>query len=339
MISYNFLFVSLFVNFIFIIFFKRISKFIDIKDLPDRKRKFQKKAVYLLGGTFLIANLLIILIYSVLSSHALLDHNFFSTNREYFAFIFGLICFYIFGLYDDKYNLPANTKLLFSIILISFIILIDNDLIIEELKFSFLNNNIELKSFSFFFTILCVMLFTNALNMFDGINLQSVSYSILIFSIFIYKSIFVNLSLVMITSLLFVLYLNYKNKIYLGESGIQFLAFIICYIFLKTENMNLDIFHADEIFLIMALPGLDMFRLFLLRIFSGKHPFKPDRQHLHHYICSFFTDLQTFFIIFSYIFISIILYKFSENKIIYLSLYIVVYFILMSYLIKKIKNN
>ena len=339
MISYNFLFISLIVNFIFIVFFKKISKFIDIRDLPDQKRKFQKKTVYLLGGTFLIVNLIIILIYSIFSNHVLLDDKFFLTNREYFAFICGLIFFYFFGLYDDKFTLSANTKLLFSTILISFIILIDNNLVINELKFSFLKTNVELRSFSIFFTILCVLLFTNALNMFDGINLQSGSYSILIFFIFMYESVFVNLSLVMITSLSFVLFLNYKNKIYLGESGIQLLAFIICYIFLKTESMNLNIFFADEIFLIMALPGLDMFRLFILRIFSGRHPFKADRNHLHHYLCNFFTDFQTFLLIFSYIFVSIILYKFFENKIIYLSLYITVYFILISYLIKKIKNN
>lgn len=338
MISYNFLFFSLIINFIFIIFFKKISKFINIRDLPDQKRKFQKKAVYLLGGTFLIVNFLIILIYSTLSNDVLLDNKFFLTNREYFAFICGSIFFYFFGLYDDKYNLSANTKLLFSIILISFIILIDNSLVINELKFSFLKTNIELKSFSFFFTILSVMLFTNALNMFDGINLQSSSYSILIFCIFLYKSIFINLSVIMITSLLFILYLNYKNKIFLGESGVQFLAFIICYIFLKTESLNLNIFYADEIFLIMALPGLDMFRLFLLRIFSGNHPFKPDRKHLHHYLCNFFTDFQTYLLIFSYIFISVILYNFLENKIIYLTLYIGIYFILISCLFKKVKN-
>ena len=125
----------------------------------------------------------------------------------------------------------------------------------------------------------------------------------------------------------------------MGESGIQLLAFIICYIFLKTESLNLNIFYADEIFIIMALPGLDMFRLFLMRIFSGKHPFKPDRKHLHHYLCNFYTDFQTFFFIFSYIFISIIFYKILENKIIFFSLFITVYLILISYLIKKIKNN
>lgn len=77
MISYNFLFISLIVNFIFIVFFKKISKFIDIRDLPDQKRKFQKKTVYLLGGTFLIVNLIIILIYSMFSNHVLLDDKFF----------------------------------------------------------------------------------------------------------------------------------------------------------------------------------------------------------------------------------------------------------------------
>ena len=63
--------------------------------------------------------------------------------------------------------------------------------------------------------------------MWDGINLQAGFYCILIFLIFILKGIFVNLSLILIISLLFFLYLNFKNKAYLGESGTQLMAFII----------------------------------------------------------------------------------------------------------------
>ena len=40
----------------------------------------------------------------------------------------------------------------------------------------------------------------------------------------------------------------------------------------------------EEIFIILSLPGLDMFRLFLVRIFYGKNPFSPDRNHIHHLI-------------------------------------------------------
>ena len=32
----------------------------------------------------------------------------------------------------------------------------------------------------------------------------------------------------------------------------------------------------------MMVPGVDMFRLFLMRILSKKNPFSPDRNHIHH---------------------------------------------------------
>ena len=118
--------------------------------------------------------------------------------------------------------------------------------------------------------------------MFDGINLQVGFYCILIFSIFVLKGVFFNLSLIIIISLIVFLYLNYKNKTYLGESGIQFLAFIISYIIIKSYNLNQDLFFVDEIFILMALPGLELFRLFLFRVAKGKHPFKADTDHLHH---------------------------------------------------------
>ena len=110
--------------------------------------------------------------------------NFFETNRELFAFLAGIVTFYFIGLFDDKYRLSANYKLFISTFFILLFILIDDNLEILVLKFSFLDHEIELKSFSIFFTVLCFLLFINALNMFDGINCQVGFYSILIFGIF-----------------------------------------------------------------------------------------------------------------------------------------------------------
>ena len=94
--------------------------------------------------------------------------------------------------------------------------------------------------------------------MFDGINCQVGFYSILIFAIIFSKNILPVLCLVLIISLLFFLILNFKGKLFLGESGILILAFIISYIFIKSSNIDNNFF-LDEIFIIMALPGIDMF--------------------------------------------------------------------------------
>ena len=140
------------------------------------------------------------------------------------------------------------------------------------MKFSFLDHVIELKSFSIFFTLLFFFIFINALKMFDGINCQVGFFTILIFAIIFSKNILPVICLILIISLLFFLILNFRGKIFLGESGILILAFIISYVFVKSSDIQSNIFFADEIFIIMALPGIDMFRLFI-RIYNGKSIF------------------------------------------------------------------
>ncbi len=325
-------------NIILILGFKSISEKLKIEDRADGIRKFQQTPVSLLGGSLILINIIIAFLFDYFLHDINLLNNFILTNREIFSFVVGIFTFYIFGLFDDKYNLSSNYKLTISTFLIVFFLLIDNNLLISKLEFSFSNHIIELKSFSFFFTILCFLLFINALNMFDGINCQSGSYCNLIFLIFVFKGIIPEFSLIIILAISFFLLLNYKNKIYLGESGVLILAFIIGYIFIKASSNSYNYFLADEIFIIMALPGLDMFRLFILRLYSGKHPFSSDTNHIHHLISKHYTNTKTFIIIFIFILVTIILYFYIDFKLEFLISYIILYFLIIFLLTKKIKN-
>ena len=56
------------------------------------------------------------------------------------------------------------------------LIYLDKEIILNEIKFSFYDKNILLNEYNIFFTIFCFLVFINAFNMFDGINLQSKSY-------------------------------------------------------------------------------------------------------------------------------------------------------------------
>ena len=141
----------------------------------------------------------------------------------------------------------------------------------------------------------------------------------------------------MIISLLFFLILNFKGKLFLGESGILILLYNKLY-FRKNSDIQNNIFFADEIFIIMALPGIDMFRLFIIRIYNGKNPFSPDMNHIHHLIQKHYSNNKTFIIIFSYILITTLLYFFVDFKAAYLIIYILIYFLVIFSLTKKIKN-
>ncbi len=325
-------------NILILFSFEHISNKFKIEDMGDGIRKLQKKPVSLLGGSLIFLNLLIFIFFDYFLFKKIITSGFIDTNRELFAFVVGIISFYFFGLYDDKYKLSANYKLLVSAFFILLFILIDESLLISNLEFSFSNHKVELKSFSIFFTLLSFLLFFNALNMFDGINCQVGFYCILIFLIFLFKNVFPELCLTLIVSLLFFLILNFKGKIYLGESGVLILAFIISYIFIKSSSLQNKAFFADEIFMIMALPGIDMFRLFISRIYKGKHPFTSDMNHIHHLMLKKFTSLKTFIIIFLYILITTIIYFYIDFKLVYLAIYVVLYLLIIFLLTKKLKN-
>ena len=119
----------------------------------------------------------------------------------------------------------------------------------------------------------------------------------------------------------------------MGNSGSLLIAYIIGYYFIKFYNMNLIKF-AEEIYIYMCIPGLDMFRLFITRIMKKKNPFKKDLFHIHHLIlkkhnlpdtilkiqsCIFFTLLSAYFIsiqlaiLFSLLTYLYMFFKYSRN--------------------------
>ena len=303
--------------------------------MADNIRKHHKSDVPLFGGILIIYNLILFFILDYFLNLNLLEES--VSRRAYLTFIFGIALFFFMGIFDDKYNLSANKKLLFNFFILLFLILLDDDLVIKELNFTFIQNTIYLKNFSYLFTILCILLFINAINMFDGINLQTGTYCIIIFLIFIINDVYVPLSIILICILILFLFYNFLNKIFLGDSGTNILAFLISYILIKSYNVYQE-FTPEEIFIILSFPGLDMLRLFLVRIFNGKNPFNPDRNHIHHLIQYKLNHFYTFLIIQFCILTSIMAFYIIENKLNALLVAIFTYLFIYIIFVKKGKN-
>ena len=321
------------INLPILVLFNQITKYINIYDEGDNVRKFQRRKVALFGGIIFTYNLLIFFFIDNFFQLKLFI-NYYDT-REFFSLILGIILFFSIGLYDDKFNLSANKKLFLNSFVILLLILLDERLIIKNLNFSFIEHPIDLRNFSYMFTILCILLLINALNMFDGVNLQTGIYSIIVFIIFILKGIFVQLSLILIFITLFFLYFNLKNKAFLGDSGTQLLAFLISYIFIKSYNYG-NSFNPEEIFIILAIPGLDMFRLFILRLINGKNPFHPDTNHIHHMLLNKFEKYYAVFLVQTFIIFNIIFYYYIEMKILSIIITTILYIIFIILVKKKV---
>ena len=314
----------IFLNLILFINFKKISKFYNLFDYPDKIRKKHKKPTPLLGGLIIFLNLFVFCLSEYLG---LFDFNYFENKNKILIFFFFSFLFFLIGFIDDKYSIKPNLKLLIYILLITFLMFLDKDLTIKHVNFSFSSFIFDLNNFGIFFSILCFLLFINSFNMLDGINGQAATYSIYILILFIFYNINLSLSVSFILALLIFLYFNFKDKMFLGDSGTILLGFIISYFFVKSYNLGTKIF-SDEIFLIMMIPGYELVRLAVQRMLKKKHPFSPDNAHIHHLLskrvkffdCYLYIQLLIIFPFAFYYITSSSLISLLTSSIIYISL-------------------
>ena len=114
--------VLIIINILILYSFKHISGQFKIEDKSDGIRKFQKDPVSLLGGTLILLNILLIVFLDFILNKVLFLIILF-IQTENFAFIAGIVIFYFIGLFDDRYKLSANYKLLISTFLFYYLFL------------------------------------------------------------------------------------------------------------------------------------------------------------------------------------------------------------------------
>ena len=125
------------------------------------------------------------------------------------------------------------------------------------------------------------LILLNAINFYDGINGQSCLFFIFVFLYLFYKSEFNNFYLISFLLLILILFLNLKNELFWVIVKFFLLTAIISLSLIYEHNENKNILYADEIFLVLILPGIDLIRLTFTRVFNKKNAFY-DRNHIHH---------------------------------------------------------
>ena len=111
---------------------------------------------------------------------------------------------------------------------------------------------------------------------------------------------------------------------------------------IQEYNQKIDypnIIFVENIFILFMLPGYDMFRVFLIRIFKNKNPFVRSRDHLHDYLIKKYSLFSTLSIFFIYIIFFIILYDLQiMNNILLIALSIFSYLSILHISLKVSKN-
>ena len=321
-------------NILILISYDYLAKIVNVYDFPN-KRKIHKVKTPIIGGVILLINFIILVI---LLEFKIIDNlsfiNIFENKFNYFLFSLSGLLIFLMGFIDDIIDINPNLKLFYLFIIISSVQFFDNSILITEIRFSFIENLIYLGKYSFLFTTLCFLLFMNACNMFDGINSQSCLYysTLLLYLILLDgQNLFL---IVMIISIFMICILNSKGKIFLGDSGVFLCSFVIAYFIVKNYNMKV-IDYSDQIFILMMVPGIDMFRLFMFRILKKKNPFRPDNLHIHHILLEKFSYMQTILIIFLLVNTPIILSFFGVSSIFITLGFLLSYFFLTLIHLKK----
>ncbi len=209
----------------------------------------------------------------------LFNNNLFDLTQIYFLLAFSLLFFFV-GFFDDKKNISPIFRIILNSVFMFLFLIFNKEFEIVTLNSNLFEKQIYLNNLSLIFSIFCYLAFLNALNMYDGINGQSGLYLFFIFSYFFYSTQNI-LFLAVCISIFFFLILNFKNKCFLGNSGVNFISFIIFLFVIKLYKSS-NIIYVEEILMIMFLPGIEMVRLFFYRIVKQKSPFVADNEHIHH---------------------------------------------------------
>jgi UDP-GlcNAc:undecaprenyl-phosphate GlcNAc-1-phosphate transferase len=308
---------------------RKISKKTKLLDKPDKIRKFHIKPTPLLGGIMAFSSFLLINLYIIF---------FDDLNKTFFIIFACCLGCLLLGLIDDVQKISYRYKFIILIIIFLFVSF-DTNLQINKIYFSTFNKELYLNYLSIPFTILCLLLLTNAINLIDGIDGLCVLISIIFITWLVIA--FQNIELlyiVMIISLIYILYLNLKKNIFLGDSGSLFLGCLIGLNIILNYNKEISKidFPVENIFIVLMLPGLDMLRVFAIRLINKKNPFSPDRMHLHHLLLNQKFSLKTILTIHFFLIVTpISMSKFLNISQISIILIFIFFYLIFVFYLKK----
>ena len=333
----------------FIVTYLTIPKIIHFSNLSrlfafPGKRNSHEGEIPIFGGIAIFAGLLFSLL-------------FWSKLEEIQFVLVSLIIVFFIGVVDDLLSLSPTRKLigLFSSVFVL--------MFLGELQIHSLHNLFGIQELpqwiSILFTIFVTVIITNAYNLIDGIDglaggLGSIS-SLVFGIIFLVNEDYqyAILSFTLLGALLAFLKYNFNPaSIFMGDTGSLVIGLILSILSIRLINNGVNIPN-DHLYLnkgpfiaivLLAIPLFDTFRVFFIRVLSGYHPLRPDRNHIHHALLDLgFGHKKSTLILYAYsIFIAFLSY-FMIDMSLGLSIFLLAIIVLGSmsipFILLRIKNS
>ncbi len=204
-------------------------------------------------------------------------------------------CLYIVGLIDDLIGVRYLVKIVVQ--LMASILLVKTGLYVYDLYGFLWVHSIPI-GLAYGLSILIFMLIINAINLVDGIDGLASGIGIVSFlyyaltSTLIHNTYAVILCVIGVGILIPFFYFNYfksadsNKKIFMGDTGSLTLGIVLATLSVLTLNRLVPSseysFGVLAAFSPVILPSLDVIRVFFYRIATGRSPFSPDKNHIHH---------------------------------------------------------
>jgi len=270
----NILLLSLVVSFCASFLVKRVLVHFNILAHPG-ERKVHKKAVPEGGG---IAIFFTVILMGIL---------FIGFKSEFLGFYIGATIMFLMGLLDDIFDVRARYKLLGQIVAILLAMFFG-------LTIQFITGQggtvMNVGILALPLTFLWLLGVTNAINLIDGLDglsggVAAISSVVLgIVALGEGRGEVALLAFILATATIGFLPHNFweKKKMFVGDSGSQFLGFSLASLSILGVTKVAATFTMLAPIMILAIPIFDTIFAILRRAKNGKHIFIADRGHLHH---------------------------------------------------------
>ena len=203
-------------------------------------------------------------------------------------FLVGLLILFFVGLWDDLQPVKPFLKLigeLVPIALLSWSHRIPFNALLPDYPI--------LMALDWPFTFFVAFWVINSFNLIDGINglAGTIGFLALLASAWYYETPVIpeTVCMAMAGAILAFLFFNFiRPRIFMGDSGSLLIGYCMTYVltFAQWPVASKPLFESavyfTDILPWIALPAFDMARVFVIRVYKKKNPFKGDRNHLHH---------------------------------------------------------
>ena len=199
---------------------------------------------------------------------------------------FFLFIIFLSGILSDIKIINSPLKRLFFQILVIFLSVYFSNIEIVSTKINFFDYLLMNKIVNIVFTTFCILIVINGTNFIDGLNGLVIGYYLIVVIIllrldlnidyYFQSNLLFNFSIILII----LLFVNFLNKVFLGDNGSYLLGFIFSIFLIRIHQINIDV---SPYFIILLLwyPCFENLFSIIRKRMSKTLATKPDNNHLH----------------------------------------------------------